>query len=127
MQDLYRELEEEGVLSFKEAKSVGDAVFSALLKNIKKPPALILKVKGLGDFFLRRKKLSDQYLKLDALFNTDNLLPDILEKEKKYPGHIAERRATIDLIAQRLEEYERYVDKKLSIRRIREKIQNKNK
>lgn len=125
MKDLYKELENDGLLSYKEAKDVGDAVFSALLKSFKKPSSLIIKVRGLGDFFLRKKKLTEYYGKMNKIFNQDELTDIIKARDIQVPGYIQEKRDMIELMKNRLVEYDKFIEKKLNARKERKELNNK--
>ena len=120
--DVYKTVSEDVNKSYDLVKSVGDSVFANLLANIKKPEKLILKVRGLGSFYLRKAKLAS-YIESYRRFYTDPTyertqlaIAESLEtyenKQKQYQN-----------FCERMEDYERYVAKKKDIREIRNKTQ----
>ena len=56
---IYKQVSVSSEKSLEIVKSVGDKVFESLLKNFKKPPSLILKLRGLGYFYMRKNKLEE--------------------------------------------------------------------
>ena len=91
-------------------KAVGDTVFSSISSHMRQPTSLILKIKGLGSFILRKKKIVQEVERIDrkiafpyrVKFETDE---EALERKR--------------LLMERLEEYERYFEKRAFIKKIR--------
>lgn len=99
-------------------KSVGDSVFKELLHNFKYPPSLILKVKGIGSFYLRNKKLTE-YLRLreDFYFNPNN--EKALDAKEKDLERFNEKKVRYLNLLNREIDYLGYLEKKAEIRKIR--------
>lgn len=103
-------------------KSVGDAVFKSLLYNIKHPSSLILKVKGIGSFYMRHKKLLlhiESYRDFYTNPENEKQKNAIIQNEEQF---FLKQKQYLNLF-NRVEDYKRYVAKKKIIREIRSKTQ----
>lgn len=104
-------------------KSVGDKVFESLLKNFKKPPSLILKIRGLGYFYMRKNKLENT---LSGLEKTFNRIKEGNHLVYETPEFIEERRKLQSLLQERQTEYFKFLDKKKLIKELRKNKPNDN-
>lgn len=122
LNSIYEELAKERNQEYALIKNVGDTVFKSLLKNFKEPPTIILKVKGIGQFYLRHQRLiNDLESRRDFYYNEENEkaievkkenLEDFLERKRKYKNFV-----------DRLTDYATYIERKKEIREIRNKTQ----
>lgn len=100
-------------------KDVGNFVFAELYSMFRKPNSLIIKLKGIGFWFLRRKRLYHaiektpaNYEKTREDFSTDYSFE---KNEAKKDLH--------ELLIERIKEYNEYVEIKKQIRIERNKTQ----
>lgn len=111
---IYDDISKEKEIEVTLVKSVGSKIFETLMKNFKKPPSIILKLRGLGYFYMKRNKLTS-YLERKK---------DFEEKAKEYKlteEEIKEKVRTIELLKKRMEEYDKFIEKKILIRSLRNK------
>jgi len=102
-------------------KDVGTFVFSSLYEKLRKPKSLILKLKGVGSWYLRKKRMEtlmsyypEDYDKKEM--DVEIMSPlSILNYENK--------REMFLLFKERLAEYERYITLRNEIRQERFKTQ----
>lgn len=102
-------------------KDVGTFVFSSLYEKLRKPKSLILKLKGVGSWYLRKKRMEtlmsyypEDYDKKEI--DVEIMSPlSILNYENK--------REMFLLFKERLAEYERYITLRNEIRQERFKTQ----
>lgn len=99
-------------------KSVGDSVFESLLKNIKKPKSLILKVRGIGSFYLRKQKLL-QYIESYRRFYTDPTYETTIKAISDDAESYERKRQQYENFCERVEEYKEYSEKRKEIKQIR--------
>lgn len=100
-------------------KDVGNFVFAELYNMIRKPNSLIIKLKGIGFWFLRRKRLYNaierspaNYEKTREDFSSDYSFE---KNENKKELH--------KILLERIKDYNEYVDLKKQIRIERNKTQ----
>lgn len=93
-------------------KALGNFVQKKLVDELKQPRKLIISVKGIGRWFLRRKRMQDAYDKFVNL-NPDDYIVDTGEngKERKM---IWERNLAI--LKARLEDYISFLDRKQKVK-----------
>lgn len=120
--DVYKKVGEDTNKSYDLIKSVGDSVFKNLLANIKKPECLILKVKGLGSFYLRKAKLA-AYIESYRRFYTDPTYERTQLAIQESPETYENKQKQYFNFCERLKDYDRYLDKKKIIKEIRNKTQ----
>lgn len=100
-------------------KDIGNFVFAELYSMFRKPKWLIIKLKGIGFWFLRRKRL----------YGVINMYPPNFEKtEEDFTSQYSflkneNKKAIYTLFQERLKEYEEYVKDKKFIRTERNKTQ----
>lgn len=99
--------------------SVANFVFSELHSIMRRPPSLIIKLKGIGYWFLRKARMQKI---------VDENPPDFDKKEedfKYFLEHIANenRKEVYAIFLERLKDYEKYLEKKGKIRIERNKTQ----
>jgi hypothetical protein len=100
-------------------KDIGNFIFSELYKEQRRPSKLIIKIKSLGSFFLRRKRLKEIL----------NYYPDGFSRTKedfsserqflKYEN----KKEIYEIFTERLEDYEEYIKERNQIREIRYETQ----
>lgn len=98
--EIYKEVSEENNISLASVKVVGDTVFLNINKRMKSPSSIILRIKGLGFFFLRNLKMQ-KFLEY--------------EKNKGESGD----KELINILEARVEDYKRYLEKKKQIKQYR--------
>lgn len=102
-------------------KDVGTYIFSSLYEKLRKPKSLIIKLKGVGSWYLRKKRMEtlmsyypDDYDKKEI--DTEIMSPlSIITYENKKELFL--------LFKERLAEYERYIALRNEIRQERFKTQ----
>jgi nucleoid DNA-binding protein len=55
--ELYNDVSVKNDIPLHKVKFVGDIVFNAINKNLKEPDSIILKIKHIGKFFMRKNRL----------------------------------------------------------------------
>lgn len=98
--EIYKEVSLENNIDLDKVKLVGNAIFQDINKRMKSPTSIILRIKGLGYFFLRNIKMKK-----------------FLELEKKKLEFKNE--ALIPILEDRLKDYERYIEKKQANKKYR--------
>lgn len=58
--ELYEETSQKNNIPLNKVKFVGDIVFGGINKNLDEPDSIILKIKHIGKFFIRRNKLEQE-------------------------------------------------------------------
>ena len=116
VKQVYKKVSENLTFSEEIVKSIGDKVFETLLSNFKTPQSLIIKVRGLGYFYMRKNKLEDQIKNVNAILakvsNEEHQLyetPEYFEKKTKLR----------DLLLERQKEYNKFLEKKNIIKKLR--------
>lgn len=103
-------------------KEIGNFVFKSLSQHIKRPEKLIIKLKGVGRWYLRKNRMEQ----------TLELFPPDFENRPKEGDGIYERLKILqyenkveiyNLFKQRVEDYKKYVEQKSKIREIRNATQ----
>jgi hypothetical protein len=93
-------------------KALGNFVQKKLVEELKQPRKLIISVKGIGRWFLRRKRMQDAYDKFVVL-NPDDYIVDTGEngKERKM---IWER--NLKVLKERLDDYIPFLERKQEVK-----------
>ena len=118
---IYNEVAVENELDLNVVKSVGDKCFQNLLKNFKKPLSLILKMRGLGYFYMRKNKLNEFLITLDN--NEERFKKeDFLIHESSV--FIEQRKELKQVLLERQLEYGRFIEKKQIIKNLRKPKEN---
>ncbi len=119
---IYESIAKEKNQEYALVKSVGDCVFKQLLASFKTPQSLILKVRGIGQFYLRHQKLQE-YIeqRRDFYFNPEN--EKSIDSRKHDEEDFYKRKERFENLILRLDDYQRYLEKKREIRLIRNKTQ----
>lgn len=118
--DIYKMVAEETGKSEQMYKDIGSFIFKETAKMMKDPESLILKLKGIGSWHLRKKRLeivvnewTDRAkIKTREDFNTDSAYQTYKEKHDQYVN-----------FEERLKEYEKYLAIKQDIRKQRNEAQ----
>lgn len=100
-------------------KEVGNFVFAKLYETLRRPKTLITKLKGIGTWYLRRKRMR---------IVVDVFPPDFDKKPEDFPTKLDlfayENRVEIyRLFQERLEEYKKYIELRDEIRKKRYETQ----
>ena len=93
-------------------KDLGNFVFSSLYKSLRRPESLIIKLKGVGYWYLRRARMKLIAEKYNPLMGPE----PITEAEKNI---FASRLETHEIFIERLKEYEQYILERNEIRNLR--------
>lgn len=117
---IYKELAEENSIPEQLYKDIGNFIFQETYNMLRSPTSLIIKLKGLGNWHLRKKRMdiivneySDRGLvKTRDQFDSDNGFQEYLDKKKQY-----------DIFVARLKEYDDYLKMKRDVREQRNKTQ----
>jgi len=119
-QDIYLELSKEKEINEQVYKDIGSFVFRETAKMLKEPTSLILKLKGIGSWHLRKKRL-------DIVVNEWTDRAEVKTRED-FPSNMAyaaylDKHLQYINFKERLEEYERYLSIKKEVREQRYKTQ----
>jgi hypothetical protein len=104
--ELYSETSIKNDIPLHKVKFVGDIVFNAINNNLKEPESIILKIKNIGKFYMRKNKLDSEIGYLQKLLKSDQA--DKLKHERK-----------LSILLKRQEEYNEYLEEKKKIKKIR--------
>lgn len=121
--EIYKLTSERTQESEQKYKDIGNFVFARLYSHLRRPTYLIVKLKGVGTWHLRRRRMQiiiDEYPpKYDPKFDLEPT--DIFSKLEilKYEN----RKEIYELFTERLKEYEEYIQIRNAIRKIRYKTQ----
>jgi hypothetical protein len=101
-------------------KDVGNFVFHALYGHMRRPKSIILKLRGVGSWHLRRKrmKIVVDFYPPDFTKNVETDFPSELQLFK-YENRVE----LYHLFLERLKEYEQYVKERDEVRSVRYKTQ----
>lgn len=108
--ELYNETSIKNDIPLHKVKFVGDIVFSALNSQLNKPEAIILKIKNIGKFYMRKNKLDGEI----------GFLTEFVKKEDVDPKY----QIKLDNLLKRQKEYEEYLEEKKKIKKIRHENQS---
>lgn len=117
---IYKELSEEKGKPEQLYKDLGNFIFQQTYNMLRNPDSLIIKLKGLGNWHLRKKRMeiivneySDRGVeKTRENFDSDSSYSEYLEKKKQY-----------DIFVERLKDYDEYLKMKKDVREQRNKTQ----
>lgn len=118
--DIYKELAEENKIDEQIYKDIGSFIFKETADMLKNPSSLILKLKGIGSWHLRKKRMEivvnewtdRSEIKQREEFTSQYAYEDYWEKHKRYIN-----------FQQRLLEYDEYIRIKKEIRQKRNEVQ----
>lgn len=110
--ELYNETSIKNDIPLHKVKFVGDIVFNAINKNINEPEAIILKIKNIGKFYMRKNKLDGEIGYIKTLLEKEDL-----ENREKYSKRLL-------ILQKRQEEYDEYLEEKKKIKKIRHEHQS---
>lgn len=105
--ELYNDTSIKNDIPLHKVKFVGDIVFNAINKNLNHPEAIILKIKNIGKFYMRKNKLDSEIGYLEGLSERD-------EKQNK----------KLAILKERLVDYNEYLEEKKKIKKIRHEHQS---
>ena len=94
-------------------KDLGNFVFASLAANLRKPKSLIIKLKGVGSWYLRKRRMvvavaqREPYIDRKQ-FDTEDQLREWLEKKEIY-----------NIFKARLKDYDEYIKNRDEVRKIR--------
>jgi hypothetical protein len=98
--EIYQEVSIENDIAFEKVKLVGDVIFNELNSLMKAPPSLIIKIRNIGCFFLKKQK-TKRFIQLE-------------ERKNEYTD-----RDLLNILEERMKDYDRYSEKKQIIQKIR--------
>ena len=112
---LYKMAEERFGEKEQQYKDIGNYIFASLYSNLRRPPCLILKLKGVGSWHLRKKRMKA----VVELFP-----PDFEKKKEDFPTDLGflkhENKVEIHhIFTERLKEYDEYIKERDEVRKIR--------
>lgn len=102
-------------------KEIGKAVFQELYNNIRRPKKLIVKLKGVGTWYLRRSRIEKTVDLFPPDFENKPEETDYFLKILAYENKIE----IYNLFKERIEDYKRYIDQRQKIRTIRNGTQER--
>jgi len=119
-QDIYKTLAEETGKSEQTYKDIGSFIFRETSKMLKEPTSLILKLKGVGSWHLRKKRMEilvSEFPERGLVLPRENFPSDesysiYVERHKQYMNFL-----------ERLAEYTKYLEIKTKIRKKRHESQ----
>lgn len=117
---VYKELAEENNVSEQLYKDLGNFVFQETYNILRSPTTLIIKLRGLGSWHLRKKRMEiivNEYpdrglIKTREEFESDGSFQEYLDKKRQY-----------DIFVERLKDYEEYLKMKREVRAKRNETQ----
>ena len=118
--ELYKEIAENTKRELSLVKSIGDAVFQELSSFFRNPNALICKLKGVGFWYMRKKKLNEYIIKWDSYYMQSPI--PTLKNEEAQKVYLYGRNQ-FNILLDRQKQYELFLLKKQKIREIRHKTQ----
>jgi len=118
--DIYRQVAEKTGKSEQMYKDIGSFIFKETSQMLKNPTSLILKLKGVGSWYLRRKRMQivvSEYpdraeVRPREEFGSDVSYEEYLQKHNQYLN-----------FQERLKEYDKYLELKRFIREKRNETQ----
>lgn len=98
-------------------QAVASTVFKELRLNQEKPKSLIIKLKGIGSWFLRKQQMERKLAFLEEYYHYSehNTPDDKSEKTAKY----WENKEIKEVLEERLKDYDRYLSGKNEVKRQR--------
>ena len=115
---IYKQTSDRTGESEQEYKDIGNFIFNSLNSLLRRPPSLILKLKGVGAWYLRKKRMQ---------IIIDVFPPDFdkTEFESKYGVLQQENKVELyNLFKDRLKDYEKYLQIRKEVRTKRYETQN---
>lgn len=100
-------------------KEIGNFVFKDLAKNIKRPKKLIIKLKGIGSWYLRKTRVQQTVELFPPDFDKKPKEGDFILKVLHYENKVE----IYNLFKERLKDYDKYLEMKAEIRKIRNQTQ----
>ncbi len=116
--ELYKEVSTSTGRELALVKSVGDAVFQGMFFFTKHPESLIFKVKGLGYWHMRKKKLDNYIHKYYGTYTGEYISDD-----EKAMREFLNNKRQFQILLERQKEYDVYLEKREKIKEIRYKTQ----
>ncbi len=118
--DIYKKVSDDTGKSEQMYKDLGSFIFKETARMLKEPSSLILKLKGIGAWHLRKKRMEivvnewtdRSEVKTREDFDSDAMFQDYMEKHIRYIN-----------FQERLKEYDRYLELKKEIRLKRNETQ----
>jgi hypothetical protein len=94
-------------------KTIGDFIFKETKSNIEKPKSLIIKLKGIGFWYLRRTKLKESIQSFPPYYDIDGF--NQFESEDSHLKFINKQKF-YKMVKERLRDYEDYIKLKSDIK-----------
>lgn len=100
-------------------KDIGRYVFGELASNIRKPKSLIIRLRGLGTFYLRKRRMEVALEHFPPDWETE-----LTEENHSIGNVINENKKNMhNIFKERLKDYDRFLEFRNSLRTIRRKSQ----
>lgn len=117
--DIYNKASEKYGHSEQTYKDIGNFVYASLYENLRRPKNLIVKLRGIGFWYLRKKRL---------LIYNNILAPDLNKNPEDFSSDLEQyeydnKVELYHLFAERLKDYEKYSEIKSKVREERYKTQ----
>jgi hypothetical protein len=113
---IYNKVSKEHNIDIEFVTSVGNFMQKEVANNLRRPEALILKVKGLGAWHLRRVRLEKSFNNLSKVDPSTLKDDDSRESLKEY----------LQLMKDRLDDYKVYLEEKSKMKRIKDEYYKKS-
>lgn len=97
-------------------KLVGTFVQKAIYDTLRDPPKLIIKIKGLGRYYLRRKRMKITIDMYPPHYH-EGKTPEF-DTERAFLNYL-DRKKIFDLFSSRLKDYDTYIEKRDRIKKLR--------
>ena len=100
-------------------KDLGTFVFASLYSKLRRPKSLITKLKGVGTWYMRRRRMQ---LLVEKFPPNYDLTPEDFESPL---GFLAQenKREIFEIFKERLKEYDKYIEERDKVREIRRRTQ----
>lgn len=97
-------------------KDLGNFVFKSLNTNLRKPKSLIIKLKGIGSWYLRKNRMEIVVELFPPDFENAPTEESLHYKIEKFENKVE----LFNLFKERLKDYDRYIEKRIKVRNERE-------
>jgi hypothetical protein len=104
-------------------KDVGNFVFSALYSNLRRPKSLIVKLKGVGYWYLRKARIEAIVNLFPPVHHPKFDLPPTTRKERMDLIRYEARKEVYEILKERIKDYEKYIQIRDEIRKKRYETQ----
>ena len=117
---IYQELSQQTGKSEQMYKDIGSFVFQETSKMMKNPQSLIIKLKGVGSWHLRKKRMD---IVVKDWEKGDDLLPKREDQSDSSYEEYLEKYKRFSIFKERLKDYDKYLSLKKEVNSIRRETQ----